>query len=50
MVPFLVTLAIVYGAGLVWNFVKSGGATWAFNWPLVLVKGWWDAWTLRNVK
>lgn len=35
---FLVTLGVVYGAGLVWNFVRSGGATWQFDWPLVAVR------------
>jgi hypothetical protein len=38
---FLVTLAVVYGAGLVWNFVRSGGATWGFEWPVrVAVQAW----------
>ena len=50
MFAFILTVGLVYVGGLVWNFVRSGGATWQFNWPLVVAKRAYDAWTLKNVK
>ena len=41
MFGFLAFLAVVYGGGVAWGFVQSGGAKADWEWPVRLfVQGW----------